>query len=1206
MSGSGMKQTVTIVFLVIFLLGLGAAGWAQQLKEYKGSELYRAKNWHTGNKVGTIFYNYGLVANVGEQSGEWPLGTGDEYVGDVTPLVGIEFVHPGGDTVRSVITCLGPRSGNEYNQDGTFSGFEPLPGFTADPLPNEDRLVAMSHEDETWPSFWPDRRYDDPKDQLWAAQTDLGWPGSWNGYFGKNVFNADQESFFIMDDTNDREFQDWPPSNPVRYYPVFEDTTRGGLGIRVAARGFQWAHFLAEDCLIWHYEITNVSDYDYDKVVFGMVVGTLSGGRNDSEDDLAFFDPDNDITYSWDSDDQVSGQWVPVREGEINVGYAGYAFLESPGNAYDGIDNDGDSQNSDSPVLNSLYLTECTSTGLSYGTGDELVLIDYNTYERTVTTMPASGQLMYMVRDDTFYVSANESYVEDGVNGIDDNFNGLIDERLGEEVNGKRLDHLNLKYKNYFTGEGVDDPMIDEARDDGIDNDGDWDPTVDDVGADGQGGTGDEGENDGVPTYGEPHFDRTDINESDQIGLTSFEYFSPPGNLRMNNDDGLWEKMLPGYIDVVPNLAQDGDFVYGSGYFPLPSGKTERFSVALFFGEDLEDITNNKITVQQIYDNNYNFVRPPEKPTMTAVPGDGKVTLYWDHVAESSFDISMPIGHQYDFEGYKVYRATDYAFLENYTITDGRGRKVFHKPIAQFDLDNGNAGYFPQPSFGFSYYLGDDTGIQHVWTDTTVENGQRYYYAVTAYDHGYDGFTNYTVDDDGDTTWTDHATFFPGETSKYIFLNASGELSTDINTAMVTPAAPAAGYVPPVVGAAYHNAGYSNGQVYVEVVDPREVNQSMSYRFEFLDPDSVGQATEYSVKQIAGENQNVLVEPTGFGYAGAESRILAMFDTYFDSIYGLPSGSFMTNANYLTYESDVFGGLRAYMLQPRRPGYIIVEASKWYAGSVDSGTEPVREDSLLHYQLDLISITSIKYYGVEKYADYEIIFHDDFIDSSDAFTLVGERPPPRSYDKEEVNFEIHNLSGGQDPMFIYRPGAGAADNKVTNGSEIWLLEVEETTGDTVGTWKIRFSEASNDDQVLDPAGGDTLRLRMYKPFTEDDQFTFDASSAKIDKGKINLDRIKVYPNPYLGANSQEPANPYTSGRGEQRITFIHLPDQCTIRIYNIRGELVQTLTHYASIHDGSESWDMRNLDGLNIAYGVYIYHIDSPYGEHVGKFAVIK
>ena len=57
-------------------------------------------------------------------------------------------------------------------------------------------------------------------------------------------------------------------------------------------------------------------------------------------------------------------------------------------------------------------------------------------------------------------------------------------------------------------------------------------------------------------------------------------------------------------------------------------------------------MTLNATTAQDIYVKNYQFAKPPEKPNVTAVPGDQKVTLYWDDIAESSFD---PITESYDF-----------------------------------------------------------------------------------------------------------------------------------------------------------------------------------------------------------------------------------------------------------------------------------------------------------------------------------------------------------------------------------------------------------------------------------------------------------------------------------------------------------------------------------------------------------------------------
>jgi hypothetical protein len=41
--------------------------------------------------------------------------------------------------------------------------------------------------------------------------------------------------------------------------------------------------------------------------------------------------------------------------------------------------------------------------------------------------------------------------------------------------------------------------------------------------------------------------------------------------------------------------------------------------------------------------------------------------------------------------------------------------------------------------------------------------------------------------------------------------------------------------------------------------------------------------------------------------------------------------------------------------------------------------------------------------------------------------------------------------------------------------------------------------------------------------------------------------------------------------------------------------------------DGALFWDMRTKESLDVAYGVYIYHLDAPgIGEKVGKFAIVK
>ena len=109
-----------------------------------------------------------------------------------------------------------------------------------------------------------------------------------------------------------------------------------------------------------------------------------------------------------------------------------------------------------------------------------------------------------------------------------------------------------------------------------------------------------------------------------------------------------------------------------------------------------------------------------------------------------------------------------------------------------------------------------------------------------------------------------------------------------------------------------------------------------------------------------------------------------------------------------------------------------------------------------------------------------------------------------------------------------------------------------------------------------------------------------------EKAGRDLSKVAVVPNPYVGAASWEPQST-SVGRGERRIFFIHLPKKCTIRIYTISGQFVQTIDHDGDIDDGQESWNLVSRDGMDIAFGMYVFHVETPdIGSIVGKFAVIK
>jgi hypothetical protein len=643
--------------------------------EPKGNIQYRRQGVMDGNLTRTIYFNTSEVAQYPYQpSGEWPKGSGHSYLDGVTILVGARVHLPGG----RVISPIEAAYREEIDRDPVTNeiwGLEPVPGY----INPSSQKPAVNIDPTTFPAQWPA-----------ALGLTPAWDGFWYGYFGRGITNADFETFFVVDDSKDGEFKR-PPFN---YYPIASDSARGGLGFRVEVRGFQWSHVLAEDVAFWHYDIVNISDRDYDSCAFGFYTDPGVGGTNNNGNS-ALFSRQLDICYAW----SPSGLGVP---GNWKTGYYGYAYLESPGNA---------------------------------------------------------------------------------VNLVDDDEDGLVDER----------------------------------RDDGIDNDGDWVPYADlnsngsrdldeplnnDLGRDGVGpfdlqyAGPDEGEGDGRPTTGEPNFDQTDKDESDQIGLTAVALNilsdKGPTGVWPKNDDVMWRRMNNGFVDTLVQNTNIG-IVFASGPFPLKKDHRERFSMALVFGNDLEDVLFNKVTVQNIYNANYNFSKPPFTPRVNAVAGDGRVYLYWDTRAEESRDPFLGYqnndprqGYKKDFEGYLVYRSTDAEFNDIKIITDSKGDPKYWKPIAQFDLQDTIKGPDPVGINGARFWRGNDTGLQHAFVDSTVQNGVRYYYAVVSYDQGDPaiGITGLQ----------------PTECTKIISEDFAGTLKfIDINCAVMTPNAAAAGYVPPQV-----------------------------------------------------------------------------------------------------------------------------------------------------------------------------------------------------------------------------------------------------------------------------------------------------------------------------------------------------------------------------------------------------------------------
>jgi len=117
-----------------------------------------------------------------------------------------------------------------------------------------------------------------------------------------------------------------------------------------------------------------------------------------------------------------------------------------------------------------------------------------------------------------------------------------------------------------------------------------------------------------------------------------------------------------------------------------------------------------------------------------------------------------------------------------------------------------------------------------------------------------------------------------------------------------------------------------------------------------------------------------------------------------------------------------------------------------------------------------------------------------------------------------------------------------------------------------------------------------------------DKYLFNTagSSFSNDLAKTQVDKINVFPNPYYGVNTEE-LNKYN-----KFVTFSHLPDNATIRIFNLAGVHVRTIKKEDV--GQYQRWDLANSAGLPVASGLYLAYIDLPdLGEtKILKIAIIQ
>jgi len=662
----------------------------------------------------------------------------------------------------------------------------------------------------------------------------------------------------------------------------------------------------------------------------------------------------------------------------------------------------------------------------------------------------------------------------------------------------------------------------------------------------------------GVPGFmGFRFFESPLDTAGNQLGLTSLTLFTidtDPANdeERYNVMAGRTTSGGPREPFMVDTSPQDKRFCQSTGPFNLPAGDSARVVFGVVAGQSENLLKVNSDYAQTLYDADFVAPIPPDPPVVTAIPGDRQVTLYWGDISESSYepfaanDTNL---REYDFEGYRIYRSRT-------------GIEGDFEVLAEFDLANGITNDVEEdidPEYGtpivVTVHLGDDSGIRRYFVDTDALNGETYYYAVVAYDY---------------------------QPKRPKSLESGKRASMVEVVAGTNPA----GYIAPYVAAdteVIHTSStyLSEGAVTVQVIDPTlitghdyQVTFNLDLTWNLIDLDTgdtvlanqTNQSGDDTYPIVDGMLVKVIGPPAGIrDYAWTGARWLSGVDW---------GGAFF------------FGGLDI--------GY-----NFWGGTITDLSTDFVDVEIRFSPTTTQYAYSYLRggtpNYGYQGYFDCPFTIWDVTSDPERQLNAAFvEWTGSNSYDSTWMPDSTDVDLGGREYLFIlnstYSPTPDTFytnRNLNTNGDDFDIL---------YAVWP-RIRPGHSPSELAD---GQIFHIIATKPNSPNDVFTFSTGNASISttQAKVDMDKIKVVPNPYFVRNILD-VDPNVS-----HLMLTHLPERCTIRLYTLAGNLIQIIEHTSGT--GQEIWNALTRNDQIPASGVYIFHVSSEFGEKVGRFAVIR
>jgi len=624
-----------------------------------------------------------------------------------------------------------------------------------------------------------------------------------------------------------------------------------------------------------------------------------------------------------------------------------------------------------------------------------------------------------------------------------------------------------------------------------------------------------------------------------------------------NTDEIRYELLSRGTYDIEDTDPADKRMFISSGPFSLAYGDSVNFVVAICFawpqwyydasvkGHPEQYTDYLKVVAENaqfVYDNDFKFPQPPDLPRIQLVPQDQKIIISWDDKAEKSVEKILSLPEFSDSLDFEGYK-----LWKSSTGEEGSFTKLGQWDKISYD-DLGNP-------------IGSNTGLVHAYVDENLTNGKLYFYSITAYDKG-----EYQPGGYGDPEFE----LIPPQENGMVF---------GINLKAESPNVPPSNYTMPQLEG-------------LELISGNEEEVSFGISQNFLIPDSAKDKT-FQIRFSEIPNFRYDKEVSTYG-----PDIFVIENSTGDTVSA--THNFPIGDPPSVLKSDLFDGL---ILSYTGPNLVLNKIDTAYFTEMKSNVT-------IHPETEYDG----EYLTPQSTVPSDLPFGAYFL----PHTFLIE-----FYSDERVN--VYDLDSGDTLEYEIRT---LGNTYALASYEHVVLSVDPVTNDTTWDWynnpsgfKNKISLASTGYKIYIPGAfifiedpdkevgeGDSLyiTLKGIGAPNADYIYEFSTTGTKINYN-TDLSVVKVVPNPYLVRAAWDIDNDY------QKIQFINLPTECTIKIYTIAGDLVNTIHHnvpYQTGFDGETRgtayWNLMTKNNQKIATGIYIYHIDSPFGETVGRFAVIR